>query len=139
MISRGALQSTPRGTLRVYTGTHIVPFLSPVVTEFLKTYPDVKVDLTMGERSIDLIDEGYDIAVRLTPAPGFEPDRPQPCDLAACPVLFTRLSRKNIRGHSNCLMSRGIIACAMCFIRSKTSGISSIAGGRRPRCGSPVI
>lgn len=65
----GALQSTPRGTLRVYTATHIVPFLSPVVAEFLKSYPDVKVDLTMGERSIDLIDEGYDIAVRLTPPP----------------------------------------------------------------------
>lgn len=65
----GALQSTPRGTLRVYTATHIVPFLSPVVAEFLKSYPDVKVDLTMGERSIDLIDEGYDVAVRLTPPP----------------------------------------------------------------------
>ncbi|HUN95815.1 MAG TPA: LysR family transcriptional regulator [Bradyrhizobium sp.] len=65
----GALQSTPRGTLRVYTATHIVPFLSPVVAEFLKSYPDVKVDLTMGERSIDLIDEGYDISVRLTPPP----------------------------------------------------------------------
>src|SRR6202795_5261985 len=31
----GALQSTPRGTLRVYTATHIVQFVSPVVTEFL--------------------------------------------------------------------------------------------------------
>ena len=65
----GALQSTPRGTLRVYTATHIVPFLSPVVAEFLKSYPDVKVDLTMGERTIDLIEERYDIAVRLTPPP----------------------------------------------------------------------
>src|SRR6201997_5763353 len=26
----GALQSTPRGTLRVYTNTHLVQFLSPV-------------------------------------------------------------------------------------------------------------
>jgi DNA-binding transcriptional LysR family regulator len=65
----GALQSTPRGTLRIYTGTHIVPFIAPVVAEFLAAYPDVKVDLSMGERSIDLIDEGFDIAVRLTPLP----------------------------------------------------------------------
>jgi DNA-binding transcriptional LysR family regulator len=65
----GALQSTPRGTLRIYTATHIVPFLSPVVAGFLSSYPDVKVDLTMGERAIDLIDEGFDIAVRLTPPP----------------------------------------------------------------------
>jgi DNA-binding transcriptional LysR family regulator len=65
----GALQSTPRGTLRIYTATHIVPFVAPVVTEFLKSYPDVKVDLNMGERPIDLIDEGFDVAIRLTPPP----------------------------------------------------------------------
>src|SRR6201996_1580126 len=65
----GALQSTPRGTLRIYTATHIVPFISPVVAGFLSSYPDVKVDLTMGERTIDLIDEGFDVAVRLTPPP----------------------------------------------------------------------
>ena len=44
-------------------------FVSPVVAEFLALYPDVKVDLTMGERAIDMIDEGFDIAVRLTPPP----------------------------------------------------------------------
>ncbi len=65
----GALQSTPRGTLRVYTATHIVPFIAPVVAGFLASYPDVKVDLTMGERTIDMIDEGYDVAIRLTPPP----------------------------------------------------------------------
>jgi DNA-binding transcriptional LysR family regulator len=65
----GAMQSTPRGTLRVYTATHIIPFISPVVGEFLAAYPDVKVDLTMGERVIDILDEGFDIAVRLTPPP----------------------------------------------------------------------
>jgi DNA-binding transcriptional LysR family regulator len=65
----GALQSTPRGTLRIYTATHIVPFVAPVVAEFLKAYPDVKVDLNMGERIVDIIDEGYDVAIRLTPPP----------------------------------------------------------------------
>ena len=65
----GALQSTPRGTLRIYTATHIVQFVAPVVAEFLGAYPEVKVDLTMGERAIDMIDEGYDIAIRLTPPP----------------------------------------------------------------------
>jgi DNA-binding transcriptional LysR family regulator len=65
----GASQSTPRGTLRIYTATHIVQFIAPVVAEFLSAYPDVKVDLTMGERTVDMIDEGYDVAVRLTPPP----------------------------------------------------------------------
>ena len=65
----GALQSTPRGTLRIYTNTHIAQFLSPVVAEFLESYPDVKVDLAIGERNIDIIDENFDVAVRMVPPP----------------------------------------------------------------------
>ena len=65
----GALQSTPRGTLRIFTNTHIVQFLAPVVNSFLRNYPDVKVDVTIGERTVDIIDEGYDIAVRMVPPP----------------------------------------------------------------------
>jgi DNA-binding transcriptional LysR family regulator len=49
--------------------THIVPFVAPVVTQFLATYPSVKVELMMGESSIDLIDEGFDVAIRLIPPP----------------------------------------------------------------------
>jgi DNA-binding transcriptional LysR family regulator len=65
----GAQQVTPRGTLRIYTATHIVQFVAPVVADFLKRFADVKVDLTIGERAVDMIDEGYDIAIRLTPPP----------------------------------------------------------------------
>ena len=65
----GALQSTPRGTLRIYTNTHLVQFLSPVVAEFLAAYPEVKVDLVIGERNVDLIDENFDLAVRMVPSP----------------------------------------------------------------------
>jgi DNA-binding transcriptional LysR family regulator len=65
----GALQSTPRGTLRIYTATHIVQFVAPVVADFLKQFAGVKVALTIGERMVDLIDEGFDIAIRLTLPP----------------------------------------------------------------------
>ena len=67
--SAGASQSIPRGTLRIYTATHIVQFVAPVVAEFLSRYPEVKVDLTIGERAVDMIDEAYDVAIRLTPPP----------------------------------------------------------------------
>ena len=50
----GALQSTPRGTLRVYTHTHTVPFVAPIVADFLKSYPDTRVELLMGERNVDM-------------------------------------------------------------------------------------
>jgi DNA-binding transcriptional LysR family regulator len=65
----GAMQSAPRGTLRIYTATHVVPFIAPVVSEFLSANPEVKVDLSMGEGTIDLIEEGFDVAIRLTPPP----------------------------------------------------------------------
>jgi DNA-binding transcriptional LysR family regulator len=64
-----ALQSTPRGTLRLHCMTHIVPYVAPVIAEFLASYSGVKVELMMGETIIDMIDEGFDIAIRLTPPP----------------------------------------------------------------------
>ncbi|WP_316168643.1 MULTISPECIES: LysR family transcriptional regulator [unclassified Bradyrhizobium] len=64
-----ALHATLRGTLRVHSATHIVPFIAPVVTHFLSSYPDVKVELMMGETSVDLIEEGFDVALRLTTPP----------------------------------------------------------------------
>jgi DNA-binding transcriptional LysR family regulator len=64
-----ALTSTPRGTLKLYTSTHITRFLSPVVGEYLSLYPSVSLDLSIGERMVDLIEEGYDLAIRTTLPP----------------------------------------------------------------------
>jgi DNA-binding transcriptional LysR family regulator len=60
----GALHSTPMGTLKLYTNPHIVRFLSPVITHYLRLYPAASVDVTGGDRMIDLVEEGYDLAVR---------------------------------------------------------------------------
>ncbi len=65
----GALQSTPRGTLRLHTGAPMVPFVAPVIAEFLALYPEASVDLTMGERMVDLIEEGVDLVIHPTPTP----------------------------------------------------------------------
>jgi len=65
----GVLQSKPRGTLRVYTNTPLVRFLAPVISEFLGLSPEVSVDLTTGERMIDMVEEGYDLAIRTLPPP----------------------------------------------------------------------
>ena len=60
----GALQSTPRGTLRLYMSSHITRFIAPVVAEFLALYPEVTVEVAIGERMVDLIEEGIDLAIR---------------------------------------------------------------------------
>jgi DNA-binding transcriptional LysR family regulator len=62
----GALQATPRGRLRLHAGTHIVRFVAPVLAEYMKLYPDLSVELTMGERMVDLVEEGFDLAIRAT-------------------------------------------------------------------------
>jgi DNA-binding transcriptional LysR family regulator len=65
----GALQAIPQGTLRLYTSMSIVRFLTPVIAEFLAQYPAVTVDLTVGERMVDIAGEGYDLAIRAIPPP----------------------------------------------------------------------
>src|SRR5215468_6053335 len=47
-----ALQSTPRGTLRLNTSVAIPPFLAPVIAEFVSLYPKVSVNLAMTDRMI---------------------------------------------------------------------------------------
>lgn len=57
--------ATPQGTLRV---TAPVAFgrlvLAPLIGEFLERYPDIKVDMSLGDRHVDLIAEGVDVAIR---------------------------------------------------------------------------
>ena len=62
-----ALQSTPRGQLRLYCHQALGRFLGPVITGFLARYPDVSVDLRTGDVMIDLVQEGFDLAI--TPFP----------------------------------------------------------------------
>jgi DNA-binding transcriptional LysR family regulator len=65
----GAQQSTPRGTLRVYTNSHVLRFIAPIVSEYLGLYPEVRLELSMGERMIDLVEERIDVAIRTVPTP----------------------------------------------------------------------
>lgn len=65
----GALQSTPRGTLRLHTNAHVVRFLAPVVNRFLAIYPEASIEHSTGERMVDLVDEGIDLAIRTLPPP----------------------------------------------------------------------
>ncbi|PDS75198.1 LysR family transcriptional regulator [Rhizobium sp. L43] len=65
----GALSSTPRGTLKVYTSSAIVRFLLPVVSEYMELYPSISLDFSVGERMVDMIEDGYDLVMRTVPPP----------------------------------------------------------------------
>ncbi len=40
-------------------------YVMPILTEFLSLYPDVSVDVVMVDRIVNLVEEGFDIAVRI--------------------------------------------------------------------------
>jgi DNA-binding transcriptional LysR family regulator len=65
----GALQLTPRGELRVYCHHGVSRFVAPIVTGFLARYPEASVDLRTGDLMIDLVQEGFDLAIIPVPPP----------------------------------------------------------------------
>ena len=54
------------GTLRVNAPlSFALSVLSPLITEFLRTYPDLKLELVMEDRLVDAVAHGFDVSVRL--------------------------------------------------------------------------
>lgn len=61
-----SLQAEPSGPLRVSVATDFgANLLSPVLGNFLKKYPDITVNMVLGNRVPELISEGFDMAVRI--------------------------------------------------------------------------
>ncbi len=64
--SVGQLQAAPRGRLRVSAPMSFgFLHLAPAVPDFLDRYPEVELEMIMNDRVVDLIDEGFDMAVRI--------------------------------------------------------------------------
>ncbi|MCG7588023.1 LysR substrate-binding domain-containing protein [Photobacterium sp. OFAV2-7] len=60
------LQSSPRGKLKVTAPvTYGEGTVAPLINNFAQQYPDLDVELQLSNQKIDLIDEGYDLAIRL--------------------------------------------------------------------------
>lgn len=60
------LHGAPRGTLRIsapvgFTATHVVPLLP----ELLGRHPDLRIDLVVNDRLVNLLEEGFDVALRI--------------------------------------------------------------------------
>jgi DNA-binding transcriptional LysR family regulator len=64
-----ALQLTPRGRLRVFCDTNIARFIAPIVARFLQNFPEAAIDLRTGDRMTDLVEEGFDLAIRAVVPP----------------------------------------------------------------------
>lgn len=64
------LHSEPRGVLKL---TAPVAFgtlhVAPALPEFLGLHPDLSIDMTITDRIVDLVEEGYDLAIRIVREP----------------------------------------------------------------------
>lgn len=56
----------PRGSLKLTCGvTFGIRYLAPVIAEFAARHPHLLFDLDLSDRAVDLVDEGFDLAVRI--------------------------------------------------------------------------
>jgi DNA-binding transcriptional LysR family regulator len=65
-LSVTQLQAAPRGRLRVNAPMSFgYLHLAPAMPDFLARFPDVEIDMTMNDRIVDVVEEGFDLAVRI--------------------------------------------------------------------------
>lgn len=62
----GYMAAAPRGVLKIAMplsfGQHR---LGAVIAEYVHAYPQVKLDIALSDRKVDLVDEGFDLAIRI--------------------------------------------------------------------------
>jgi DNA-binding transcriptional LysR family regulator len=64
------MQSTPRGRLRMTAPVDLsMRYLGLIIADFLATHADINIELEASDRIVDLIEEGFDLAVRFGTLP----------------------------------------------------------------------
>jgi DNA-binding transcriptional LysR family regulator len=60
-----AARSTPRGTLRVNSLLSFgMRHVAPMIADYTARHPQVVVELSLNDRLVDLVEDGYDLAIR---------------------------------------------------------------------------
>jgi DNA-binding transcriptional LysR family regulator len=61
-----AMRSVPRGRLKVTAPVSFgTEWIAPAMTDYLRRHPEVGLDLSLSDRTVDLVEEGYDAAIRI--------------------------------------------------------------------------
>ncbi|MEM7742864.1 MAG: LysR family transcriptional regulator [Pseudomonadota bacterium] len=62
--------TNPVGQLRITCSNEFGRiYVTPILTDFLDTYPDVTSDVLLVDRIVNMVEEGFDVAVRIGPLP----------------------------------------------------------------------
>ncbi|MDQ7969547.1 MAG: LysR family transcriptional regulator [Oxalicibacterium faecigallinarum] len=66
----GQMTAIPRGTLKVAMPVSFGTIcIAPLMSEYMRRYPEVKLDIALADRRVDLIEEGFDLAIRVGSLP----------------------------------------------------------------------
>ncbi len=66
------LSAEPKGLLRMTCAVaYGERFIVPLVNAFMADYPQLRVDIELSNRQLDLLHEGFDLAIRLVPPERF--------------------------------------------------------------------
>ncbi|EAT10931.1 LysR family transcriptional regulator [Bermanella marisrubri] len=62
----GDLQTLPQGNLRISAPVSFANLhMGALLREFQSLYPDISIDLQLNDRKVDIVEEGYDVALRI--------------------------------------------------------------------------
>jgi DNA-binding transcriptional LysR family regulator len=99
----GELQAKPRGRLRLNAPVSFGALhLAAAVADYMAAQPEVTVELTLNDRVVDLVEEGYDLAVRIARLADSSliARRLAPCRMVVC-AAPEYLERHRQPGHPN--------------------------------------
>lgn len=64
------LHAEPRGTLRVNLPMSFgLLHVADALPDFMAAYPEIQLDVSLDDRVVDVVDEGYDMVIRITSLP----------------------------------------------------------------------
>lgn len=122
-------RSEPVGLLRITCSTVFAPlYVVPAVCAFLESHPKVDIDLDMSDGYVDLISQGFDLAIRIGELPDSSLKARRLADLRrvvfAAPDYFAKHGRPKVPGD---------LAGHQCLIRTSARDSDAwpfLVGGR---------
>ncbi|SFD60219.1 LysR family transcriptional regulator [Pseudoalteromonas denitrificans] len=58
-------QQVPKGLIRLTgAGDFVADQVAPILAQFMKKYPEVEIEINFSGRNVNLIEEGFDLAIR---------------------------------------------------------------------------
>jgi DNA-binding transcriptional LysR family regulator len=122
-------RSEPVGLLRITCSTVFAPlYVVPAVCAFLESHPKVDIDLDMSDGYVDLISQGFDLAIRIGELPDSSLKAKRLADLRrvvfAAPDYFAKHGRPKVPGD---------LAGHQCLIRTSARDSDAwpfLVGGR---------